>query len=145
MGISKFLRNTNCQRCKDVVRFGKPEIENSGFLFEKHSPLREVFKNGLVHMREIGAIEHIKQSLGPDYIPIPYQSTLPLSIQLLVLLFMFLGWVAIIMCPIVLAMECLWKRLHPRSNSSNIHPINCERVYKETTCELCGCKKICIT
>ena len=47
---ANFLRNTDCQRCKDAFRFGRPETKNSGFLFEKHSPLRAVFKDGLVHI-----------------------------------------------------------------------------------------------
>ena len=62
--VSNFLRNTKCQKCKDAIHFGRPEIFDSGFLFERHSPLREVFKNGMVHMRETGAIDNIKHSLA---------------------------------------------------------------------------------
>ena len=56
-------------------------------------------------MREIGAIDYIKHSLGPQYNPVPYQSALPLTIQLMVLLFVFLGLVTMVMCPILLAVE----------------------------------------
>ena len=141
---ANFLRNTKCHRCKDAFRFGRPETKNSGFLFEKHSPLQEVFKHGLVHMRETGAIDHIKHSLGPDYIPTPYQSALSLTIQLLVLLFMFLGWVVIIMCPAILMVEYLWKWLHPRLrlNIGNAQQYKCERTYEEGTCQHCGLKQI---
>ena len=141
---ANFLRNTDCQRCKDAFRFGRPETKNSGFLFEKHSPLRSVFKDGLVHMREIGAIDYIKHSLGPQYNPVPYQSALPLTIQLMVLLFMFLGWVAMVMCPILLAVEYVWKWLYPKlvSNHKNVQPYQCERIYEEQICEHCGLKQI---
>ena len=141
---ANFLRKTDCQRCKDAFRFGRPETKNSGFLFEKHSPLRAVFKEGLVHMQETGTIDRIKRSLGPEYIPVPYQSALPLTIQLLVLLFMFLGWVAIVMCPILLAVECLWRWLCPRlmSKGTKEQLYTCERIYEEKVCENCGRKQI---
>ena len=141
---ANFLRNTNCQRCKDAFRFGRPEVKDSGFLFEKHSPLREVIKDGMIHMRETGAIDHIKHSLGPDYIPVPYQSALPLTIQLMVLLFMFLGWVAIIICPILLAVEYLWMWLYQRKRSHQTtgEHYRCERIYEEKLCEHCGLKQI---
>ena len=140
---ANFLRNTGCQRCKDAFKFGRPETKNSGFLFEKHSPLRSVFKDGLVHMREIGAIDYIKHSLGPQYNPVPFQSALPLTIQLMVLLFMFLGSVAMVMCPILLAVEYLWRCFYRKLVSNkNVQPYQCERIYKERTCEHCGLKQI---
>ena len=141
---ANFLRNTDCQRCKDAFRFGRPETKNSGFLFERYSPLSIIFKDGLVHMRETGAIDHIKRSLGPVYNPVPYQSALPLTIQLLVLLFMFLGWVSIVMCPIILAVEYLWRWLYPRlrSGAAREQDYKCQRIYEEKICEHCGLKQI---
>ena len=142
--VSNFLQNTKCQKCKDAVHFGRPEIFDSGFLFEKHSPLREVFKNGLVHMRETGGIDKIKRSLGPDFIPQPHQSKSPLTIQLMAMLLIFMGLAAFVMCPAVLAMEYLWKWLIPRLQDIPGNPglYNCERIYEEGICEQCGLKQI---
>lgn len=141
---SHFLRNTKCQECKDAIHFGKQETKNTGFLFEKHSPLQEIFKNGMVHMRETGAIDQIKQSLGPDYMPQTHQSKSPLTIQLMAMLLISIGLVALVICPTVLAMEHFWNWLVPRLqiNYRNPNFYECKIMYKESVCEHCGLKKI---
>ena len=141
---SNFLRNTNCQECKDAKHFGRPEIMNAGFLFEKYSPLREVFKHGMVHMRETGALDHIKHSLGPDYIPQPHQGKLPMTIELMAMLFILLGLVTLVVCPIILALEYLMKWLTPwfESNPGIQQFQQCERIYEEGKCKSCSLKKI---
>ena len=132
LGASHFMRTTTCQECKDAVSFGRPEIMNSGFLFQKNSPLREVFKIGMVHLRETGAIEYIKHSWAPDYIPQPTQCSLPLTIHLLAMLFIFLGVVVLAICPSILVMEYLIKWLTPRPvrNSENQQLVKCGRIYE---------------
>ena len=141
---SNFLRNTNCQKCKDAKRFGRPEIMDSGFLLEKHSPLKEVLKHGMVDMRESGALERIEHGLEGNYIPQPQKSSLPLTIQLLAMLFIFLGVVAMVICPTVLAIEHLLKWLSTKLMANSVNPQfkNCERIYEERKCKHCGLKKI---
>ena len=136
-----FLRHTNCQVCKDAFRFGRPETKNSGFLFEKHSPLKEAFKIGLVQMRETGMLDHIKQSLGPEYKPLSHNTAAPLTIQLMVLVFIFLASVATVLCPFILGAEHIWKRLANDSTSDGKNRL-CDGSYEEGLCFHCGHKRI---
>ena len=101
-----------------------------------------LFRN--LRQSETGAIDQIKHSLGPNFIPQPHQSKSPLTIQLMAMLLIFMGLAAFVMCPTVLAMEYLWKWLIPRlqNNSGNPGLYNCERIYEEGICEQCGLKQI---
>ena len=135
-----FLRNTKCQTCKDSFRFGRTENKNSGFLFEKHSPLREVFKIGLVQLRETGALDNIKQSLGPAYVPIPTQTAPAITIQLTALLFLYLASAALLICPTVLVIECLWKTAANKLYEVQLQ--SCERIFEEGTCSHCGVRQM---
>ena len=138
---ANFLRNTKCQSCKDAFRFGRAETKDSGFLFEKHSPLREVFKIGLIQMREAGVIDNIKQSLGPDYVPMPTHTVPPITLQLSALMFLFLGSAATVICPFVLIMEYIWQSMANKFTVSN-EVKSCQRIYEEGTCHHCGFQQI---
>ena len=138
---SYFLRNTKCQICKNSFRFGRPETKNSGFLFEKNSPLREVFKVGMIHMRHMGILDNIQQSLGPAYKPIAVQTAPPITMQFIGLLFLYLAAAVTIVCPTILLIEylCNW--------ISSKHHLDkdwggCKRIYEEGACSHCGLQQI---
>ena len=134
---ANFLRNTKCQACKNSIRFGRPERRNSGFLFEKNSPLSEVFKIGMIHMREMGNLDNVQQSLGPEYKPIATLTASPITIQLTALLFLYLGLMVFIICPLVFMFEHLFQRVKPKF-WSNKEVTSCKRTYEEGICAQCG-------
>ena len=138
---SYFLRNTKCQICKNTFRFGRPETKNSGFLFEKNSPLREVFKLGMIHMRQMGLLDNIRQSLGPAYKPIAVQSASPITMQFIGLLFLFLISSVTLICPTILIIEYLCDWITSKY-TLNEDWSSCKRIYEEGTCHHCGLQQI---
>ena len=136
-----FLRNTKCEICKSSFRFGRPETRNSGFLFEKNSPLREVFKVGMIHMRQMGILDNIRQSLGPTYKPIVLQTASPITMEFIGLLFLYLTSAVAFVSPIIFIIEylCNWMSL---KYHRNVDKGGCKRVYEEGTCAHCGLEEI---
>ena len=135
-----FLRDTNCQLCKEATQFGRPEAMSLGFLFEGRSPLRDIFKVGLAQMRETGVIDHVMRSyVGPDYASSPSSDPVSLSIELMVLVFLFLACIALVVSPTILSAEYAWKRkFYNFQNSTR----KCERKYEEDVCLHCGLKQV---
>ena len=136
-----FLRNTNCDLCKNAIKFGEPVIEMDGFLLEKHSPIREVLKIGVAQAWERGIHETLMQSyLGPPYKPTPDHTSSSVTLQFMILILISLGTVALIMSPTILLFENMWRKL--TSTSDHATSGRCDRIYEEGICPQCGCKQI---
>ena len=134
------LRQADCQPCKNAFRFGRSDTRNSGLLLEKNSPLGEVLRIGVAQMRESGFLDSIMHSyMGPTYRAIPDHSAAPLTLHLTILLFVFLGSVALVLSPIILSFEYLWMK------STHCHtppPGQCKMTLIEGKCPNCGCRQI---
>ena len=102
-------------------------------------------KVGMARLRESGFLDSIMHSyMGPTYRAIPDHSANPLTVHLMVLLFVFLGSVALVLSPMILLIERLWMKL-PRNQDP---APGCKESYEEKMCPQCACrqivKKVCV-
>ena len=136
-----FLRTTNCELCKNAMKFGRPKLEMSSFLLQKHSPFGEILKIGVAQAWEKGIHETIMQSyMGPPYKSIPDKTSSPVTLQLMILILISFATVALIISPAILLFEYTWRKLTPTPDYGT-NGGRCDISFEERLCPQCGCKQ----
>ena len=70
-----------------------------------------------------------------------HQRAAPLTIQLMVLVFIYLASVAVLLCPVILGAELIWPRL-TATEANDLKQKSCERIYDESICCHRGRKRV---
>ena len=121
--------------------FGAPKLTSDCCLadFCPRLPVNQLYNNQKMANLRFCQSLIMHSYMGPTYKAIPDHGANPLTVQLMILLFLFLGSVALIFSPVILLFEHLWMKL---SRYHDPPSDNCRVTHEEKICFHCGCRQI---